>query len=391
MNKLPTLAWLARFRSKSGPRAASSLPVEAVAAVPGGDADLSVAEHLRQRLDTVAAPQDDSPPLSAAPAPLSRSRPPLPALRGMEQWLGAAALLLSAALVVWVAVATWGVLSTAQAWQARRMQPPSLMQYPPTVQTALLPANRLAPELRRALSPEEDLLKRSIQNIATFENARAEPTLRAAPAVVQTVAQGSPAALAHVEVGDLVKLVNGKEAGFVWDVYKLLTDQPVRLVELTLVRGNETVLASLQLPEGGSFDMTNHGLLFAVPDSIRFIGHVDVDRIAAQLRSGYIERLPEESQRGYIDGLLDVTYELVSNLSTLQAAAPGAGNYVRSEEVLGWYHSSYVAALGNYRVGAERLLMRQAESLEQLAFSLLAAAAASLVALGLTLRRLWAV
>jgi hypothetical protein len=309
----------------------------------------------------------------------------------MEQWLGAAALLLSAALVVWVAVATWGVLSTAQAWQARRMQPPSLTQYPPTVQTALLPASRLAPELRRALSPEEDLLKRAIQNIATFENARAEPTLRAAPAVVQAVAQGSSAALARVEVGDLVKFVNGKEAGFVWDVYKLLTDQPVRLVELTLVRGNETVLASLQLPEGDSFDMTNHGLLFAVPDSIRFIGHVDVDRIATQLRGGYIERLPEESQRGYIDGLLDVTYELVSNLSTLQTAAPGAGNYVRSEEVLGWYHRSYVAALSNYRVGAERLLMRQAESLEQLGLSLLAAAAASLVALGLTLRRLWAV
>ncbi len=391
MSKLPTLAWLARFRSKSGPRAASSLPVEAAGAVPGRDADLSVAEHLRQRLGSAAAPKDASQPLPGAPASLATARPTLPALRGMEQWLGAAALLLSAALVVWVAVATWGVLSTAQAWQARRMQPPSLTQYPPTVQTALLPASRLAPELRRALSPEEDLLKRAIQNIATFENARAEPTLRAAPAVVQAVAQGSSAALARVEVGDLVKFVNGKEAGFVWDVYKLLTDQPVRLVELTLVRGNETVLASLQLPEGDSFDMTNHGLLFAVPDSIRFIGHVDVDRIATQLRGGYIERLPEESQRGYIDGLLDVTYELVSNLSTLQTAAPGAGNYVRSEEVLGWYHRSYVAALSNYRVGAERLLMRQAESLEQLGLSLLAAAAASLVALGLTLRRLWAV
>lgn len=391
MNKLPTLAWLARFRSKSGPRPAPSLPVEAAAAVPGGGADLSVAEHLRQRLGSAAASQDASQPLPGAPASLATARPTLPALRGMEQWLGAAGLLLSAALVVWVAVATWGVLSTAQAWQARRMQPPLLMQYPPTIQTALLPANRLAPELQRALSPEEDLLKRAIQNIATFENARAEPPLRAAPAVVQAVAQGSAAALAHVEVGDLVKFVNGKEAGFVWDVYKLLTDQPVRLVELTLVRGNETVLASLQLPEGASFDMTNHGLLFAVPDSIRFIGRVDVDRIAAQLRSGYIERLPEESQRGYIDGLLDVTYGLVSNLTTLQEAAPGAGNYVRSEEVLGWYHRSYVAALSNYRAGAERLLMRQAESLEQLGLSLLAAAAASLVALGLTLRRLWAV
>lgn len=309
----------------------------------------------------------------------------------MEQWLGAVGLLLSAALVVWVAVTAWGVLSTAQAWQARRMQVPSLLQYPPTIQTALLPADRLSPELRRALSPEEDLLKRAIQNIATFENARAEPPLRAAPAVVQAVAQGSPAALALVEVGDLVKLVNGKEAGFVWDVYKLLTDRPVSRVELTLVRGNETVLASLQLPEGESFDMTNHGLLFAVPDNIRFIGHLDVDRIASQLRSGYIELLPEESRRGYIDGLLVVTYELVSNLTTLQAAAPGAGNYVRSEEVLGWYHRSYMAALSNYRLGAERLLTRQAESLEQLGFSLLAAAAASLVALGLTLRRLWAV
>jgi hypothetical protein len=192
-------------------------------------------------------------------------------------------------------------------------------------------------------------------------------------------------------VGDVVKLVNGKEAGFVWDVYKLLTDRPVRLVELTLLRGNETTVASLQLPEGDSFNMTNHGLLFSVPDSIRFIGRVDVDRISEQLRSGYIERLPEESQSAYIDGLLDVTNSLVSNLTTLQAAAPGAGNYVRSEEVLGWYHRSYVSALSSYRAGAERLLVRQAESLEQLALSLLACTVAGLVALGLTLRRLWSV
>lgn len=391
MNKLAASAWLSRFRSKSGPPAASSLRDDAAAEVSGTGADLSVAEHLRQRLGTAAAAQDASLPLSGAPTPLATARPAVRALRGMEQWLGAVGVLLSAALVVWVAVTAWGVLSTAQAWQARRMQVPSLLQYPPTIQTALLPADRLSPELRRALSPEEDLLKRAIQNIATFENARAESPLRAAPAVVQAVAQGSPAALALVEVGDLVKLVNGKEAGFVWDVYKLLTDRPVSRVELTLVRGNETVLAILQVPEGESFDMTNHGLLFAVPDNIRFIGHLDVDRIAAQLRSGYIELLPEESRRGYIDGLLDVTYELVSNLTALQAAAPGAGNYVRSEEILGWYHRSYVAALSNYRIGAERLLTRQAESLEQLGFSLLAAAAASLVALGLTLRRLWAV
>lgn len=394
MNKMAFVAWLARCRSRWLSRAGPTLPVDTDKAVPGASAELSVVGDLRQRLGTAsdaASPRAVSGPVAGTPASPSPARSTAPALRGMEQWLGAMGLLLCATLVVWVAVAAWGVLSTAQAWQARRMQPPLLLQYPPTIKTALLPTDRLSPELQRALAPEEDRLKRAIENIATFENARAEPPLRAAPATVQAVVHGSPAELAHVEVGDVVKLVNGKEAGFVWDVYKLLTDRPVRLVELTLLRGNETLLASLQLPEGDSFNMTNHGLLFAVPDSIRFIGRVDVERIAAQLRSGYIERLPEEFQPGYIDGLLEVTNGLVSNLTTLQAASPGAGNYVRSEEVLGWYHRSYVSALSSYRVAAERLLTRQAESLEQLGFSLLACTVAGLVALALTLRRLWSV
>ena len=394
MNKATFVGWLARWRSRGLSRTASSQSADTARAVPDAPVEPTLVDDLRRRLGTASdapSPPAASPQTPEAPASNTPAKRTAPALRGIEQWLGALGLLLCAALVVWVALAAWDVLSTAKDWQARRMQPPSLLQYPPTIKTSLLPAERLSADLQRALSPEEDPLKRAIENVATFENARAEQPLRAASATVQSVVPGSAAELARVEVGDVVKLVNGKEAGFVWDVYKLLTDRPVRLVELTLLRGNETTVASLQLPEGDSFNMTNHGLLFSVPDSIRFIGRVDVDRISEQLRSGYIERLPEESQSAYIDGLLDVTNSLVSNLTTLQAAAPGAGNYVRSEEVLGWYHRSYVSALSSYRAGAERLLVRQAESLEQLALSLLACTVAGLVALGLTLRRLWSV
>ena len=51
---------------------------------------------------------------------------------------------------------------------------------------------------------------RAVQNIATFENARAEQTLRATRSVVQAVVEGSAAQRAKVEPGDVVKQVNSK-------------------------------------------------------------------------------------------------------------------------------------------------------------------------------------
>ena len=365
------LAELSQRLGRAAPAAAPSVPGWAVPDPAAG----------------APTPSAGSAPARAPALPAARA---LPALRGAGQWLAAASLLVVAGLVVWLAVAAWGLVSGAHGLASLRLNTPTLGQFPALARTALLPANRLSPDLQRVLAPNEDRLLRAVQNIAMFENARAESVLRATPAVVQAVVEGSAAARAQVQAGDTVKRVNSKEAGFVWDVYKLFTERPVRLVELGVQRGAESLTLSLSLKDGERFDMANHGLLFAVPDTIRYIGVTDAERLTEQLRTGYVDALPTEWQRSYVEGLLGVSNELVSNLSTLNAAAYAASNYLRSEELLGWYHGRFTENLSNYRVSVERLRARQTEALLQLGWSLLALSAAGLIGLGLALKSTWA-
>ena len=365
---------------------------------PGG----GVLADLRRRLQPARPPKaavepalDPAPaaalPVSAAalPAPAALPPRPQPALRSIGQWLGLAGLLVSALLVCAVGVTAWDLVSAGRGLAQQRPATPQLGQFPALARVPLLPQKHQNPDLQRALKPNEDRLLRAVQNIATFENARAEPTLRAAPAVLQAVVAGSVAEQAGLQAGDVLRTVNNKEAGFVWDVYKQATERPVRRLELALQRGSEALAVALELRSGEQFDLTNLGLLFAVPSSARFIGHTDTARIAAQLRQAYVEPLPVEEQAAFTEGLLMLSNALVSNLSTLQAAAPGSGAYLRSEELLVWYHRQHHEAQSAYRIGLARLQARQGQALTQLGWCLLAGTAAGLVALGLAMRRTW--
>lgn len=324
-----------------------------------------------------------------APAPAAVSSRPLPALRGIGQWLGLAGLLVCALLVCAVGITAWDLVSAGRGLAQHRPATPALEQFPALARVPLLPQKQQNPDLQRALKPNEDRLLRAVQNIATFENARAEPTLRAAPAVVQALVAGSVAEQSGLQPGDVLRTVNGKEAGFVWDVYKQATERPVRRLELAVQRGAEALNMALDLRAGEQFDMTNLGLLFAVPASARFIGHTDTTRIAEQLRQAYLDPLPVEEQGAYTEGLLMLSNALVSNLSTLQAAAPGSGSYLRSEELLVWYHRKHHEAQSAFRIGQARLQARQSQALTQLGWCLLASTAAGLVALALAMRRTW--
>ena len=82
--------------------------------------------------------------------------------------------------------------------------------------------------------------------------------------------------------------------------------------------------------------------------------------------------------------------ELVANLSTLNAVAYSASNYLRSEELLGWYHQRFNESLGTYRIGLERLRVRQAQAMLQLGWSLLGGGLMLLLALAQSGRARWA-
>jgi len=373
---------LAALRRKpaAGAEATAAPAPAGGAAAAGGERVSALLEDMRRRLGRPAAASR-----AAADGPV----PALPRRRSVEQWLGLAGALAAAAVVVWLMTAGWGLVAAGRAAAQLRLDPPTLAQFPPLHRARLLPAQRLSPDLARALAPNEDRLARAWQNVAAFENARSEPLLRGTRSVLQGVVPGSAAEAAGLEAGDVVVQVDGKAAGFAWDVYKAITERPLQQVELTLTRGAETLQATLRRPAGEVFDMTLHGLLFPVPGHLRFLGRTDVDRLAAQVRAGYVDSLPAEWRAHYVEGLLAVSNELVGNLSALVDRAPDAADYLRTEELVTWYHRSFVEALGRYRIELERTRERQSAALQQLGAGLLVAGLAILAAGGARLRRAW--
>ena len=189
------LKLLNRLRPGAAAKAAqlaAAADVAAVSVVPASAASESpVRQHQRMNalLDdfrrrirrqepaaSKAAAKPEAPAFASASASASASGQArsLPALRGVEQWLGVASRAASALVVLWVMVSAWGIVSASRALESHVFAVPKLGQFPALGHTKLLAANRLSPDLQRMLTPNEDRLMRAVQNIATFENARAD-------------------------------------------------------------------------------------------------------------------------------------------------------------------------------------------------------------------------
>lgn len=343
-------------------------------------------QAFRKRLQLQASP---GPSADANGLRGETLRPPV--FRSAGQWTTLVGLLLCASVVVWIMFSAWALVSVAHASAEVRLRPPVLKAYPPLAQTRLFSPPVLDQDIQRLLSPEQDSLVRVFQNIAAFENARAEELLRSSPTTVQSVLAGSPAAAAGLQVGDRITRINEAPADFVWDLYKALTQTPQQSIAIAFQRGETPLNAVADLEEGAAFDMTNHGLLFDVPAHIRYLGPTDVSRLAKQLRTDYVNAAPSEWRRAYVDGLLTMTQEIVANLSALAAAPPDGKNYIRSEELLSWYHGKFLEAADGQRTTLMRLQALQTQALYELGLGLLAAGLACLVGLGVAMRSQWEV
>lgn len=311
--------------------------------------------------------------------------------RSTGQWAILAGLLLCAVVVVWIMFSAWALVSVAHASAEVRLRAPTLKSFPPMSQTRLFNPPSLDQDVQRLLSPEQDSLVRVFQNIAAFENARAEELLRSVPTVLQAVQEGSPAALSGLQAGDRITRLNGESADFVWDLYKALTRTPQQSISVAFQRNKTTLNVLAELEADASFDMTNHGLIFDVPTHIRYLGPTDVSRLAKQLRVNYVSAVPSELRRAYVDGLLTITQEVVANLSALAATPPDGKNYIRSEQLLGWYHEQFLQAADGQRTTQMRLQALQTQALYELGLGLLAAGLAGLIGLGLAMRSKWVI
>ena len=381
------LAYVGLFRSTGADEKmvdVSGLNKRVVLGASSADSASPLIQAFRQRLQLRAPASPDTAALRG------ETRQP-PVFRSAGQWTALVGLLLCASVVLWIMFSAWALVSVAHATAQVRLSPPVLKSYPPLLQTRLFSPPVMDQDIQRLLSPEQDSLVRVFQNMAAFENARAEDLLRSSSTTVQSVLADSPAAAAGLLAGDRITRVNEAPADFVWDLYKALTQTPQQSIAITFERGETPMSAVVELEEGAAFDMTNHGLLFDIPAHIRYLGPTDVSRLAQQLRADYVNAAPSEWRKTYVDGLLTLTQEIVANLSALASAPPDGKNYIRSEELLSWYHGQFLQAVDGQRTTLMRLQALQTQALYELGLGLLAAGLACLVGLGLAMRSQWEV
>jgi membrane-associated protease RseP (regulator of RpoE activity) len=350
-------------------------------------------QEFRKRLQlptvTTASPKGSTTVAAMKSNPGRTMTPPV--LRSTGQWTGIAGIAICSGLVVWIMFSAWALVSSGHAIAEHRLVSPPLAQFPALASTKLFTPQLPDRDVLRLLSPQEDALRRALQNIAVFENARSEEPLRSIPAVVQSVQAASPAALAGLVGGDRITQVNARPADFVWDLYKAITETPQQSIELTVRRDEESFRVLMELIDDTSFDMSNHGMVFGVPDSILYVGQTDVGRLTKQLRTSYVNAQPAELRQAYVDGLLSVTQVIVANLSALAAVPPDGKGYVRSDDLLGWYHTRFLFAAESHRTTLLRLQAHQNQSLYQLGLGLLAAGLATLVAFAAAIKARWVV
>ena len=192
------------------------------------------------------------------------------------------------------------------------------------------------------------LIEHAFGNFAQFENSRAEFPLRKREAVVAGVQPGSPAQLAGIMPGDLIVSINGKSAGFLWDVFVQLAAKPANTVEIEIKRKDEMSLATLTAPAGAMVDTNSSGMLFDLPEGLHYMGTNDVTELARQFSGRFLEVVPNEWRTEYagnVDVYSQQLAERISEQSKFKASDP---QYLRVEDVLVWQHENFMLALEHF-------------------------------------------
>jgi len=188
----------------------------------------------------------------------------------------------------------------------------------------------------------------AFEQVANFENTRAEAILRSTRANVAGVVAGSVAARAGFRVGDLILSVDGEQAGFVWDTLRKLTGAGKTSALLEVQRGNEVLRGELEAPEGETLTSSNSGLLFDIPEGYRFVGDNDRRDLRSGFSRAYMEGLAGDERLAYATSLALLGGNLVKRGVEQTSVKPDDPMWLKTEQILADHHSKFSKALAQH-------------------------------------------
>ncbi|NCX74109.1 MAG: hypothetical protein EBW88_12175, partial [Betaproteobacteria bacterium] len=226
----------------------------------------------------------------------------------------------------------------------------------------------------------------AFEQVANFENTRAEAILRSTRANVAGVVAGSVAARAGFRVGDLILSVDGEQAGFVWDTLRKLTGVGKTSALLEVQRGNEVLRGELEAPEGETLTSSNSGLLFDIPEGYRFVGDNDRRDLRSGFSRAYMEGLAGDERLAYATSLALLGGNLVKRGVEQTSIKPDDPMWLKTEQILADHHSKFSKALAQHDSLLDSMQAKLQAGFIKIGALLLAALIAGIAALAAALQ-----
>ena len=226
----------------------------------------------------------------------------------------------------------------------------------------------------------------AFEQVANFENTRAEAILRSTRANVAGVVAGSVAARAGFRVGDLILSVDGEQAGFVWDTLRKLTGAGKTSALLEVQRGNEVLRGELEAPEGETLTSSNSGLLFDIPEGYRFVGDNDRRDLRSGFSRAYMEGLAGDERLAYATSLALLGGNLVKRGVEQTSIKPDDPMWLKTEQILADHHSKFSKALAQHDSLLDSMQAKLQAGFIKIGALLLAALIAGIAALAAALQ-----
>lgn len=321
-------------------------------------------------------------------------RPPQP--RPMSHWMLMVFLAALALALSWLAYAGYKLHAATVAQHHITLRIPDFEAYlasrplPPEVRKAQEEKEKKKPRAKSKVehAPKQAanvepraLIEHAFGNFAQFENGRAEFPLRKREAVVTNVQPGSPAQVAGIVAGDLIVSVNGKPAGFLWDVFVQLSAKPASTAEIEIKRGENVSVAILKAPPNGLIDTATSGLLFDLPENLHYMGPNDVVELARQFSNRFLDSVPTEWRKEYAGNVDLYSQQLAERITEQSTMKPDDPLYLRVDQMLVWQHENFMQNVERYSSEERDAENHVGAALDRLGSAVLATALAMLLTL----------
>jgi hypothetical protein len=341
----------------------------------------SVLTFPRRGRDTGVIAVDNLVVSKTAPA----RKPPQP--RPLAQWMLMVFLAALALALCWLAYAGYQLHAATSAQNSILMKVPGFEGFiasrpSPDADAKKKPkAEAARPQKQAALVEPRALIEHAFSNFAQFENSRAEFPLRKREAIIASVQPGSPAQLAGIMAGDLIVSINGKPAGYLWDVFVQLSTKPTNSVEIEIKRNDEVARASMQAAAGAFVDTNSSGLLFDLPEGLNYMGPNDIVELARQFSTRFLDAVPNEWRTDYAGNVDLYSQQLTERIAEQAALKSTDPRYLRVDQLLVWQHENFMQALERLASEQRSAENQVGRALDRLGSAVLATAIAMLLAL----------